>query len=423
MVIFGAGTGNPFFTTDTAAALRGMEINAEVVIKAQVEGITGDTLTRPEIEAGTRYSYTAPDFIVFEGPLLQDVLERVQSDYFVVQDSGKVDEPKWLKDLIIPIGGTEYRMGIGGLHSTESSVAHIANDDTLLVDRDVASYYPNIILGLGLAPLHMGNAFSAVYRSIVERRLEAKHNGDKVTNEVLKIVINGSFGKFGSKWSVLYSPDLLLATTITGQLALLMLIEQLDLFGVPVVSANTDGIVIKCPKAKLEAMESTVVAWEFVTGFETEATEYAALYSRDVNNYIALKTNGTHKCKGVYAQAALSKNPSNTICVDAVIAKLKLGTPVADTIRGCTDIEKFVCIRSVKGGALDQYGDYLGKAVRWYYSSLMEGPLRYKINGYTVSRTEGAQALMELPTDLPGDIDYEWYIREAESILADIGAA
>ena len=40
IVIFAAGTGNPFFTTDTAAALRGAEIGAELLIKAtRVEGI------------------------------------------------------------------------------------------------------------------------------------------------------------------------------------------------------------------------------------------------------------------------------------------------------------------------------------------------------------------------------------------------
>lgn len=40
VVIFGAGTGNPFFTTDTAASLRAMEINAEVIMKAtKVDGI------------------------------------------------------------------------------------------------------------------------------------------------------------------------------------------------------------------------------------------------------------------------------------------------------------------------------------------------------------------------------------------------
>jgi uridylate kinase len=40
VVIFGAGTGNPYFTTDTAAALRAMEINAEILMKAtKVDGI------------------------------------------------------------------------------------------------------------------------------------------------------------------------------------------------------------------------------------------------------------------------------------------------------------------------------------------------------------------------------------------------
>ena len=50
VVIFGAGTGNPFFTTDTAAALRGMEMNAEIVMKAtKVDGVyTDDPKTNPE---------------------------------------------------------------------------------------------------------------------------------------------------------------------------------------------------------------------------------------------------------------------------------------------------------------------------------------------------------------------------------------
>jgi uridylate kinase len=50
VVIFGAGTGNPFFTTDTAAALRGMEMNADIVLKAtKVDGVyTDDPKTHPE---------------------------------------------------------------------------------------------------------------------------------------------------------------------------------------------------------------------------------------------------------------------------------------------------------------------------------------------------------------------------------------
>ncbi|MCE2971706.1 MAG: UMP kinase, partial [Burkholderiales bacterium] len=55
VVIFAAGTGNPFFTTDTAAALRGSEIGAEVVLKAtKVDGVySADPKKDP---AATRYS-------------------------------------------------------------------------------------------------------------------------------------------------------------------------------------------------------------------------------------------------------------------------------------------------------------------------------------------------------------------------------
>lgn len=50
VVIFGAGTGNPFFTTDTAAALRGMEVGADVVLKAtKVDGVyTDDPKKNPD---------------------------------------------------------------------------------------------------------------------------------------------------------------------------------------------------------------------------------------------------------------------------------------------------------------------------------------------------------------------------------------
>jgi uridylate kinase len=54
VVIFAAGTGNPFFTTDTAAALRGMEMNVDVVLKAtKVDGVYSDDPVRNP--AATRY--------------------------------------------------------------------------------------------------------------------------------------------------------------------------------------------------------------------------------------------------------------------------------------------------------------------------------------------------------------------------------
>jgi len=59
IVIFGAGTGNPYFTTDTAAALRAMEINAEILLKAtKVDGIySADPLKNPTATRFERLSY------------------------------------------------------------------------------------------------------------------------------------------------------------------------------------------------------------------------------------------------------------------------------------------------------------------------------------------------------------------------------
>jgi len=395
---------------------------AEAVIKHEVQKITGREVSKPKIAPGTVYRYKSPGFIKFETPELQVVHAKVKGADYIVAENGSIDIPPELATLKIAIGGSVYQMGIGGLHSTEKSVAHVADADTLLIDRDVASYYPSVILRCKLYPKHMGPAFLDVYGSIVRRRLHAKRSGDKVVNESLKIVLNGSFGKFGSKYSILYSPDLLIQTTLTGQLALLQLIEQLELNGISIVSANTDGIVIKCPKAKVATMDSILAVWEWFSCFETEAANYSALYSKDVNNYIAVKPDGKVKAKGLYATSGLMKNPTGAIAVEAVIEYLTKGTALATTIRNCDDVRKFITIRSVKGGGV-QGDTYLGKTVRWYYSSACRGQtINYKSNGNRVAKSEGARPLMELPSWLPADIDYAVYEAEASAILKVIGA-
>jgi hypothetical protein len=393
---------------------------AEAVIANEVIKLSGKKVVRAEIEPGTAFAYITPEFVRFRTPALQLRLAEIERAEFVVHDNGSVIEPPELKGQTVTIGQGVYRLGIGGLHSSETCQAAVADDDHILVDRDVASYYPAIILRLGLSPKSMGNSFLKIYQGIVTRRLKAKHSGDKVTADVLKIVINGSFGKFGSKWSKLYSPDLLIRTTVTGQLCLLMLIESLELAGIQVVSANTDGIVIRCHKSRVDELQALVAEWEKATGFDTEETLYRALYSRDVNNYIAIKTDGGIKLKGVYATATLAKNPVNEICNEAAVRWLRDGTSVEQTIRSCRDIRKFVTIRSVKGGAVKD-GAYLGKAVRWYYAQGVTGTIQYQVNGYTVARTEGARPLMDLPVEFPDDVDHDWYIRETLGILAAVG--
>jgi hypothetical protein len=397
---------------------------AEAVIKGKVRvALGGAQIEVPKIERGTVFKYQRPHFVCFDTPVLKETLAAVETADFFVQETGYLAEPPEL-NRDIAIGQSVYRMGIGGLHSTEKKKIHVAEGCTL-VDRDVASYYPAIILQLGLYPKQMGPTFLKVYRDIVKRRLEAKARGDKTTAESLKITINGSFGKFGSKWSTLYSPDLLLQVTVTGQLCLLMLIEMLEQEGIAVVSANTDGIVIKCPNGRERDMDAVVKAWELCTGFDTEGTPYKAIYSRDVNSYIAVKPDGEAKRKGAFAEAKMVGSswpaPENDVCVEAVVELLTKGTPVEDTIGQCNDVRKFVSVRRVAGGAVK--GDaYLGKAIRWYYAEGETGAIHYKTNGNKVAKSDGARPLMDLGDgSVPADLDRGWYVREAYSILADVG--
>lgn len=397
---------------------------AEAVIKSQVADLIGEVPKPQKVQAGRGFKYRIPDFIRFRSDDLLDLLDSVEDATFRVSSSGTILMPKALQDREIRIGEGVYRLGIGGLHSSEKVRSYCASDDVRIFDRDVTSYYPRIIINQGLFPKTMGWAFLRVYERIVKRRVKAKKDGDKVAAESLKIVVNGSFGKFGSPFSALYSPDLLIQTTVTGQLSLLMFIEMLEDAGLIVISANTDGVCFLCPKRLHNRMAEVVAEWERATGFNTEETEYRALYSRDVNNYIAVKTDGKSKRKGAFAEVSLEKNPANTICVDAVVEKLTNGTSISDTIRACRDITKFVTIRTVRGGATWK-GEYLGQAIRWYYSHATRDPIHYrkataKGTHNKVPRTDGARPLMELPDEFPDDIDYAWYVREARSILEDI---
>lgn len=411
---------------------------AEAVLCAELQRLTYQRPQRPE-DPPTSFQYRVPDYIKFEDEGLNHALATVRGATFRVGANGSPELPEEVAALKIEFGGKTYQMGIGGLHSCESCVAHYADEEHVLVDRDVTSYYPSIILNQGLYPQHLGPAYLDVYRSLVERRVKAKKEKDKVWADTLKIVVNGSFGKTGSPWSVLYAPDLMVQVTITGQLTLLMLIERLHCFGAgaDICSANTDGVLIRCRKDRLELIEKLIAQWEKETGFATEETPYRAVFARDVNNYIAVKMEGKPearflderlgcKTKGVYCErgsagdSVLSKNCESLICADAVLNFLVKGIPVEQTVRSCRDVRRFVSVRSVTGGAVWQT-EYLGKAIRWYFARDLQTEIIYANNGNKVPKSDGARPCMQLPRELPEDVDFARYEREAFDILREIG--
>lgn len=420
--------------------------------------------------------YKAPKGISFRRDDLNELVDRIEDTTIELGELGQPLLPKWLKETTIDIGDTTYNIGLGGLHSQEKSLVVIPKEDEILSNVDVASYYPSLIIDLELYPKQLTRNFLKVYSNIKATRLNAKQNKNnpdltdeqrleyKTTDDVLKITLNGSYGKFGNKYSFLYSPDLLLTVTFTGQLYLLMLIEELEDKGFKVVSSNTDGVEILYNKRKKRLLKKIVQEWEMSTGMVMEYGEYNFLFARDVNNYIAVYPNGKAKAKGAYldpddAVPILMKNVEYPIVFEAIRDYLSKGIPMEETIYNCENIVRFTSSRNVKGGAIyysgdlpnsDEYNNYitnklkqnkalekrndeyqknivlnskeavfLGKVVRWYYS-IDGNPIFYK-TGNKVPKTDGAKPMMDLTNYIPKDLDYDKYLLLCFEHLKDLG--
>lgn len=424
---------------------------SESVIVNELTKLTGRRPFKPEYDLSRTIYYEPPAYIDFQTKQMRDILDVICNAPIRMRGDGQPysteiagNKEEGIAPLIAAINGGKYRFGLGGLHSSETSqcIAIKPGSGWGLFDTDFESFYPKMILNNEWYPSHLGRAFLDVFASLVSRRLHAKFEaakckklGDKagekawkVEADSLKITINGSFGKLGSVFSILFSPNLLIQTTITGQLTLMMLIEACELVGIKVVSANTDGFVVMLHDSQRDLFNSIVRGFENMTRLKTEETPYVFLGSRDVNNYIAIKPDGEVKVKGAYSEKGstgntrLSKNPEALIVADAIVSYLKDSIPLAKTIRECRNIERFIIVRNVKGGGHIN-GLYLGKTVRWIYGKGCRDTINYKETGNTVSGSYGAFPLMDLPNEFPANIDHDRYLADAAQGLVDIGYA
>jgi hypothetical protein len=429
----------------------------EIVLKTEVERTLGERVQKKIIPEGSTFNYEVPDWIEFKTPYMQHVLKTVAETKILIGKGGRVVLPRAIKNLKIEFDGLGYTIGIGGLHSKESNRCVESDEDNVLIEGDVASQYPAIIMERGIYPKALGPHFLPVYKSLIDTRLKAKKSGDKVTDKGLKIAINGAYGKFGSGFSALYAPQLMITTTLTGQLSLLMLIERAHLNKIPVVSANTDGIIFRCPRDKWAGfilredgsqtdrlapspIQDIIDWWEKKTTFNLEFNEYKAVYSLSVNTYIALLANGKTKRKGDLAnhwsptsedydplRDGLKKNPKMNVCSDAVLSFLTKGTDIETYVRSQTDVREFLTIVAATGGSTWR-DEYVGKLVRYIWSTDGEPIIKLKAHATTGNRpkvpsTDGSRPMMELPDDfqIPDDIDFDRYVANAYKILSDIG--
>jgi hypothetical protein len=395
---------------------------AEAVLASQVEKITGVKPERPEILPGTIYHYRAPDWVAFRGEALRDMLADVQRADFRVIDNGSIVEPPELKGRKVKIGARRLPHGHrrpalqrdARCARGRARRGHRRHRRGQLLPR--ADPRP----GAGAAPdgrrLHPGLSLD---RAPARGRQGRGRQGHRRRAE-------------DCRERVLRQVRLEVVQALRARPA------DPDHGDGPARAADADRAAgggghrgaerqhrRHRDALQADALVDRMAAWWSRVGgqhgLETERNVYAALYSRDVNNYFALKPDGSAKLKGVFADAGLAKNPETAICVEAALAWLRAGAPIDKSIRACRDLSKFVAIRKVQGGAVKD-GEYLGKAVRWYYAAGETGTINYKVNGYKVPSTDGARPCMEMPSEFPADVDYSWYERETLGILEDVGA-
>lgn len=136
--------------------------------------------------------------VKFDTPTLKEVLREMKQQ--TVSPGRKGYEKHFILD------GLEYCVGVGGIHSVNKPEEIIPTNDQILSDIDVASLYPSMIIEHKFYPQHLGKEFLEVYSQIKEERIEAKHNGNKIKNETLKLALNGLSGNLQNEHNFCYSP-------------------------------------------------------------------------------------------------------------------------------------------------------------------------------------------------------------------------
>lgn len=399
---------------------------AEAIIAQEVSKLNGKRVEKPKIEPGTIYRYSVPEWLTYATPSMKELLGRIRQAKFVLGEYGRMISPPEL-DIPAKIGNNYYSLGIGGLHSKDKCKAYVAGNGKKIKDIDVTSYYPRSILNMSLFPIGHGPNFLKVYDGFRVQRIEAKRNKQFTKDKGLKIFLNGVSGKFSDVWSTMYSPGHTIQMNITGQLAILMLVEMFECNGIEVISANTDGVTVYYDEADEEKVKYWIKFWEDTTNYQLEDVDYLKFYARDVNAYFAVKTDGKVKIKGPWSEVGsqsgtkLDTNPVVLVCTDAVEALLSKGTPIEETIKNCKDFTRFISVRNAKAPGAHKNREYLGKVVRWYYAKGEMGSINTVAHNSKVADSDGAKPCMDLPLDFPLDIDYSRYINKTREILYEIG--
>lgn len=423
-------------------------------------------------------------FIKFKTKECQELLEEMKkvvvystSKKALKEVSTKYPEFKYLKTnndtgwFEITINNLVYSIATGGLHSQDiprelkskiiindnsftgnhieeninnSNIWDKLTDDSYIyIHFDISSFYPSIMSIYHISPAHLNEGvFTKLITWLKDTRIAAKHSKEDyidgipkdILAQALKIVINSIYGKLGFESGSLYDRLAVLKVTINGQLMILMLCEELELNGIEVISANTDGIVVKLYKKDKDKFENISNNWKQLTKLDADAEEYKCYINRDINNYIVEEINGKTTYKGVlhpkmYA-IDLSKGYDMPVVAQAVVNYFIYNKPVLETLYECNNILDFCKSQNVGRQFHVEFDDgvtctELQRNVRFYVSN--QGGSVKKVNNNTLIKSNLCVGYKVTVLNSLDDkrieyrnINYNYYFKEALKIIDPI---
>lgn len=304
-----------------------------------------------------------------------------------------------------------------------------------------------------VAPKHLNQSiFVKMVDYFKNTRLKCKHTSDdvemiikgvpnKLSAEALKIVINAIYGKFGSDTFWLYDRFAQMQVTINGQLMTMMVVEALELEGIHVISANTDGIIVKLPRNKEKEFKEITDNWCSTNKMTADSERYKVFIRRDVNNYFNIqesKKGDKIEYKGALDPKQylkdLKKGYDMPIVAKAVFEYFANNIPIMETLRNHKDILDFcktqnvgkqfeVVYDIVKDGKVEHI--HSQRHVRFYVST--KGVIIQKEHKTTNQKSKLASGKpvvilnsLDDKTIEERDIDYGYYYNECYKIIDPI---
>jgi len=334
------------------------------------------------------------------------------------------------------IGRCECKIGWGGIHGAIPTYREKATDTRSIRNQDVASYYPHLMTLDGYISRNIPDP--SVYAEMLEKRMAAKKAGDKATANALKLVANTTYGGMLNSYNDLYDAKNARSVCITGQLRLLELANHLvaKCPSLVVIQLNTDGIMVSLDDADVASYTEICEEWQHRTGYELEEDCISEIIQKDVNNYIEIATDGSHKIKGgllvrgIAQAGAFNINNNAVVVARAIVDYFTKGIPAEQTINEDDTLLDFQLVAKASSKYSAVY--------QWY-----KGKVRYlqKCNRVYASRDPSYGTLVKIKKEdgseskVPGlpehciidnnnelsitDIDKGWYIRLAEGYIND----